>query len=414
MSSEPRYKAGMGLSTRKVSRLAGGFDEEAAVAVCSGAGLPPDRVAENLASLVEKSIVQWDLDRWQARYLMLETVRQDGRQRLRELGEEIELQRRHRDWILQLALTAAAYDGKQVEAFERIQLELDNFWSALDFCRRHPGEAVHGVEICRYLQPYWSSRGPLGDVRRVLEALHPLTVENSLARGWCLFTMAMLAGAQSDAAAAQPMAAESLRIGRDHADAELIAFGSMATLFTSVYVQQKDEEELLGLVDAIVGYGRSVDRWDRVAVGMSYVCLIRLSQGDLEAAVEAGEKALEMCRRHDELFVPGIILGNLAEARRPRGELEQAEVLAREGAAGQHALGSRRGLALLVEPLAWMASDRGADAHAATLLGCAQSLRESIMVALLPVHLARHEACERAARERLGEAARTTPQLRHV
>lgn len=68
-------------------------------------------------------------------------------------------------------------------------------------------------------------------------------------------------------------------------------------------------------------------------------------------------------------------------------------------------LGSRRGVALLVEPLAWMASDRGADARAATLLGYAHRLRETIMVALLPVHEARHLACERVVRGRLGDAA---------
>src|SRR5262245_60745534 len=52
-----------------------------------------------------------------------------------------------------------------------------------------------------------------------------------------------------------------------------------------------------------------------------------------------------------------------------------------------------------------MASDRGADTRAATLLGHAQRLRESIMLALLPVHEARHRACEQTTRGRLGDAA---------
>ena len=142
-----------------------------------------------------------------------------------------------------------------------------------------------------------------------------------------------------------------------------------------------------------------------VAVGLSYVCRLRLSQGDLGAAAEAGEASLEMCRQHDELFVRGAVLNNLSETRRRQGTLDQAEALGREGAAGQHALGSRRGLSQLVETLAWMAADRGDDARAATLLGYAQRLRESLMLALLAVHQARHDACEQAARGRLGDAA---------
>ena len=389
----------------RLSVFAGGFDEEAASSVCSGAALPPDRIGENLASLVEKSIIQRDSDRQPARYSMLETVRQYGRQRLRELGEEVERQRGHRDWVLELAVAVGAFDHRQVGAFDRIQLELDNVWSALDFCRRQAEDAAVGIEICRQLYPYWWSRGPLGDVRRVLEAFYLLTAENSVPRGWCLFAMARLATVQTDAAVAPPMAAESLRIGREHDDADLIGWGSDCMAFTSLYVQQRTDEELLGLTEAVIRYGRSADRWYMVAFGLGYVCRIRLSQGDLDAAVAAGEASLEMWRRHDGLFGRGTVLNNLAEARRRRGELDQAEALAREGAAGQHSLGSRRGLSQLVETLAWTAADRAADVRAATLLGYAHSLRESIMLALLPVHKPRHEACERAARGRLGDAA---------
>jgi predicted ATPase len=222
----------------RLSVFTGGVDEDAAMTVCSGGELPPEGVAEQLASLVEKSIVQRDPERRPVRYAMLETVRQYGRRRLRELGEEVELQRRHRDWILQLAVAVGAHDRRESELFNRIQLELDNVWSALDFCRRHPGEAAAGIQICRQLYPYCWSRGPLGDVRRILEALLPLTTESSVPRGWCIFTVAGLAVLQNDAAVALPLMAESLRIGREHNDAELIGWGSSGLMFTSLYVHQ--------------------------------------------------------------------------------------------------------------------------------------------------------------------------------
>jgi len=109
----------------------------------------------------------------------------------------------------------------------------------------------------------------------------------------------------------------------------------------------------------------------------------------------------------------GQVLTNLSEAWRLRGKPNQAEALAREGAACKHALGDRRGVALLVETLAWMASDRGAYARAAILLGYSQRLRESIteggrvgilgLIAMPSLHQARHEACEQSARSHLGE-----------
>jgi non-specific serine/threonine protein kinase len=141
-----------------------------------------------------------------------------------------------------------------------------------------------------------------------------------------------------------------------------------------------------------------------VAIGVALLCRLRLSQGRLEEAAVAGEASAMMCREHNELFVRGAVLNNYAETRRRLGQPEEAELLAREGAAGQHALGSRRGLSQLVETLAWMAADRQAYARAATLLGYATQLRESIMLALLPLHRPRHDAAEEAARIKLGDA----------
>jgi non-specific serine/threonine protein kinase len=57
-----------------------------------------------------------------------------------------------------------------------------------------------------------------------------------------------------------------------------------------------------------------------------------------------------------------------------------------------------------VETLAAIASEHGADARSATLLGYAQGLRDSIMLALPAFYEGRHLACERASRGRLGDA----------
>ena len=387
----------------RLSVFAGGFDEAAAKLVCSGNELPADHLPLNLASLVETSIMQRDSDRRPARYSMLETVRQFGRQRLRDLGEEAEIRRRHRDWIQLLAHEAGSFDQRQAEAFGRIRLELDNVWSALDFCRSEPGEAAVGIDICCDLSPYWSARGPLGDARRRLDGFLALTADGSVARARCLSVAAVLAVMQSDFAVAVPMADESLRIGHETHNAELVAFGFGAVLFAGYYLRKKSEDELLSLAEALIGYGRSAGLSYLVALGLGYICAIRMSQGALDKAIESGERAASMLREVGELWFRGQTLNHLSEAWRRRGDLARAESLAREGAAGSHALGDRRGVALLVETLAWMASDRGAHARAAVLLGYARRLRESIMVPLLSRHQAPHDACERSVRSRLGD-----------
>jgi predicted ATPase/DNA-binding CsgD family transcriptional regulator len=388
----------------RLAVFAGGFDETAAVTVCSGGTLAPDRIPGYLASMVEKSIVQ-RVDTPAARYRLLETVRQFGRERLRERGEDVSVARRHRDWIHALAVEVGLQDDREVALFAQVALDLDNVWSALDFCRRDAEEAAIGADIGRLLYPYWYSRGPLGDVRRILDSLYELSSEGGVGRGWCRMMSSCLATLQGDANTADAMAAECLVIARATGDRELIAWAACSAILSALYGHASADEHVMRYIDTVVEYGRSARVWWLEAIGIALECRLRLSQGNLERSVEAGEIALAMCRERHELFIRGAVLNNLSEARRRQGMLEEAEALAREGASGQHALGSRRGLSQLVETLAWMAADRGDGARAATLFGYAESLRRQIVLALLPVHQSRHDAAERSVRERLGDAA---------
>src|SRR5215472_15086202 len=152
----------------RLSVFAGGFEQEAAVEVCADERVPADRIVHLLGALVEKSIVQRDTGRQPARYSMLETVRHYGRQHLRESGEELRIQRRHCDWVLGLAEAVGSWDHRQADLFDRVQIEQDNAWMALDFCLRNSAEAAKGVDIGFGLVTYWQSRGPVSDARRVL------------------------------------------------------------------------------------------------------------------------------------------------------------------------------------------------------------------------------------------------------
>src|SRR5262252_2698794 len=155
----------------RLSVFAGGFGAEAAEAVCSDPESPPENVPAVLAALVESAILCREPASKPPRYSMLETVRQYGRLRLREQGEELELQTRHRDWVVGLAHATSTFDDTNPQTFDAIHRERDNLWSALDHCRLRPGEAAAGVDIVASLTNYWMARGPLRDIRRYLESL---------------------------------------------------------------------------------------------------------------------------------------------------------------------------------------------------------------------------------------------------
>ena len=77
--------------------FAGGWTLEAAEAVCARRGHRGGEVLDLLTGLVDKSLVACGRSGGPAvRYRLLETVRQYGRERLAESGQDAGLRRRHR------------------------------------------------------------------------------------------------------------------------------------------------------------------------------------------------------------------------------------------------------------------------------------------------------------------------------
>ena len=121
---------------RRLSVFAGGFTLDAAEHVCTGDVVDRYAVLDLLTRLVDKSLVQADVDDQDGRYWLLETIKFFARGRLAESGETDRIQERHRDYFLALAEQA---EPELVKAdglawLDRLQREWDNLSAAADWC----------------------------------------------------------------------------------------------------------------------------------------------------------------------------------------------------------------------------------------------------------------------------------------
>ncbi len=121
---------------RRLSVFAGGFTLDAAEQVCTGGRVESHAVLDLLTRLVDKSLVQANVDDPEGRYWLLETIRFFARARLAESGEADRTRERHRDHFLALAEHA---EPELVKAdglawLDRLQREWDNFSAAADCC----------------------------------------------------------------------------------------------------------------------------------------------------------------------------------------------------------------------------------------------------------------------------------------
>jgi predicted ATPase len=117
----------------------GGWTLEAAEAVC-GEDIPAHEVIDYMASLVDKSLVEAaEAKGGEARYRMLETMRQYGQERFQEAGQMAVVQHSHALFFAELAEKAeqGLRDTGMHIWYERLEAEHDNFRSALEWSLAH-------------------------------------------------------------------------------------------------------------------------------------------------------------------------------------------------------------------------------------------------------------------------------------
>jgi predicted ATPase/DNA-binding CsgD family transcriptional regulator len=394
------------ITWRRLSVFAGGFELETTEDVCSGDGLPRQAIPELVASLVEKSLVTRVEDNLGARYRMLETIRDFGRERLRESGEQPALQRRHRDWYMGLArqVNEHSLGPSQAEWWQRASVELPNLREALRFCLTTPGQVQAGLSIAADLRFYWAwAAGNAREGRRWLDELLQLDPAPTPQRGMALASSAFLAVLQMDVAAAAAERAEAARalatrLGDDLALCFVLVVMGLGALFA-----RKLEEATTLLEDALRGWERLGDR-RHLPMTLNTLGAVWSFRGDSARAIELFRASASISKQLGDRYFQASASQIEGMERWKLGELEAAAALITESIRLMHGLGDMYQVAMSVEALAWITMSGGEFARASRLMGGAQRLFEETGTLVYPPWDQYHDACTRQGRTRLGDA----------
>jgi predicted ATPase len=243
----------------RLSVFVGGFDLDAAEAVCGAEPLASEDVLDLVTSLVEKSLVMVKQEDGWSRYGMLETIREFAREHLIELGDDkgrYGLQKtirdfaherlvgrddlaataaRHCDYYLGVAKKArrALHGIEQAEWTRRLEIELDNLRAAIALALAGGADPVIAVKLEAALMRFRTLRGYSTEGRNNLRAALalPAIQEPNAARAHALYTAGVLAMNQGDHAEATKMLTESLAIRRILGNGREIA-ATLSTLST--------------------------------------------------------------------------------------------------------------------------------------------------------------------------------------
>jgi predicted ATPase/class 3 adenylate cyclase/DNA-binding CsgD family transcriptional regulator len=354
---------------RRLAVFVGGFDLDAAQAVVTDEHLQRHQVFDEVALLVDKSLVVCENTSGRTRYRLLETVRQYALEKLGESGEADAVRTRHRDHYTDLAtlLDQPSSAGRR-QYVEQAETDIDNLRAAFTWSL-DSADNERALQLASALQPFWLIRG------RVVEGLSwfgaVLTDPGSCPADVTPTTYARavadlaLIGAVIGAPGDLEVPERALAVAREVDDPGLLVRALIACGYTAAFTADVARSYL----DEAAGLAReSGDKW-RLSQILWCQAYTAIHAGDPRAAIAAGEEGRDLADEVGDRFVSGACrFWGLGTAYLFRGDLAEAAAQFRailtETEADHDVLGRAACLCHLAHTLAWLGDTAGARAAA--------------------------------------------------
>jgi predicted ATPase/DNA-binding CsgD family transcriptional regulator len=407
-----------------------GWNLDMAEQVCSDTvsaegGIPADAVLGLLISLIDKSLVVLDGEAaGDARYRLLDTIREYAAERLAAAGEQSHLSLRHRDCILALVEDTSRGMFNRGEppwpvrraVFRRGIAEYGNFRIALATSLAH-GHADEGLRLCAGLRNMWVPHGDAREAATWLDRFLVLAVGqvSPLVRGRALACRAEIAFDLQEYDTLLRTAQESLELSRAHGD-DFTVPTALRVIAQAAARAGRLSDAVTYVDEALTAAEASGNDWE-AGLTLAARAAIAVRQGKLKSAQRAYETALEVLSDNNRWGVAQVEygMGTLARARGDdqmavryfedaveifreldawpeiarsqagigwiaiaSGDLDLAQQSLTEGLRLNQMCGQRLGVARGFEAFAALAAARKWPEQAARLAGAACQLRETL------------------------------------
>jgi predicted ATPase/DNA-binding CsgD family transcriptional regulator len=305
-----------------------GWNLDMAEQVCSDDAIPAGAVLGLLISLIDKSLVVLDGEAaGDARYRLLDTIREYAAERLDAAGEKDALSLRQRDCILALVEhTSATMFSRgeppwpvRREIFRRGIAEYGNFRLALETSLAH-AHAEAGLRLCIGLRNMWVPHGDAREAATWLDRFGVLPPEDAgevpaQVRGRALAVRAEIAFDLQDYDTLERCATESLELARAGGD-DFPVPTALRVLSQAAARAGRTDEAVARIDEAIAAAAAAGNDWE-AGLTLAAKAAVALRQGKLKSAQRAYEAALEVLSDNNRWGVAQVCygMGTLARAR---------------------------------------------------------------------------------------------------
>jgi len=371
----------------RLSVFRGGIDLAAAEAACGPAEELDRDVVDGLAELADQSLLRV-VEGGEARFQMLESIREFAAEMLATRGEADRVRKRFRAWFLGLAEQARPLlaGPDQRRWLDRLELEHDNLRAALDGAVADE-DAESAIGLAFALWRFWQMRGHLFEARRRLDAMAaaPWSRLSPVLRARLVEALGGVCWWQADVLAMRVAYQEAVELWR--ADGNRAELANALYNFSFCFTVPTSIGEALGTTDPDgIGQASLAEALDiyralgdergqaNVLWGMGNRQYFRNDEG---AGVPELTEALEIFRRVGNRTMEAWTLHMLGAGKLRLGDTEASRGLFRAALRLFHESGDAAGFTLVFDDLASQAAYDGDPERAARLWGAARSLTAS-------------------------------------
>jgi tetratricopeptide (TPR) repeat protein len=403
----------------RLSVFAGGCTPEAAEAVCNSEGDLEIDVLDELAALVDKSLLRQEGEE-DLRFRMLETIREYATERLEESGEAEQLRRSYADHFLAFAEQAERelIEGQQAAWLSHLEAEHANVQAALEWSLGREQAVEQGLRLTKALERFWLMRGYVSEQCRWLHAALEKAERAPVGvRARLLLQAANLERSLGDRHRARSLCDQSLTLFRDVGDKQgmsdaLIQLGEIA-------LDHGNHEKAAALHEHSLALRREVGHRSGIAQSLGYLGSVARLQGDYPQARSLFQEAVTLQRKLGDTSGVAQTLLKLALAVEDQGDYVRAVSLLEETRRLAEDLGNKRMTATVLNNLGYVALLQGEYERANAL--CTKSVallraledRRKLAAALHSLGRVRQEQGDQeGAREALTESLKLVRQVR--
>ena len=392
-----RLSVFVGGCTLSAIEALGAAGTDAGASVTPGARSAPETL-DLAASLVDASVLrQEETPDGEARFWMLETLREYAFDRLDASGETADLRRRHATYFLAFAEEADAKlaGPEQVSWCERLEREHDNLRAALAWSQADGGPEF-ALRLTAALGWFWRVRSHLGEGRRWLGAALTARADSSerpsafsgldgtkaALRVRALTGAGLLAFAQTDYEAANTWLNEALVLARAAGNSEgeawaLHGLGRVAHL-------RRDPAQATAFLEESAKAFRHLNDTRGYAYSLFFLAASAGQQQDAERAAALFAESLALLRPLGDTWGLCGLTGMWAQLALIGGDLERSAELNGESLAYGRDLRSQLQISFALWRLAYIAISRGDEERGTLLCAAASTIGERIGVPALP------------------------------